>query len=109
MMVNNPNVINIIERKRLSDIDTSPSARTTKRTCIKNGYTYQMSLYGAVENIITQTERYIRIEIFSDKQYTKHSVVELCELFRKYPPYATYSIWIYKAETNEISNVGKYG
>lgn len=104
----NPLKVNLLLKRKLKRIDNQPASRTKKRECIKNGYQWQMSFYGAIENNETYKARYTRIEVFSDTPYTKPIIKRLLTLFTMYPPNYPYSIYVYKAKKSQIAMVGKY-
>lgn len=97
--------IDIDEYKRLNQKE---SARQLKREYIKQGYTNQISLYGALKDNETKNSHGVRIEILSNQHITETLMFYLYEFFDIMKPHWSLSIWIYDQFRESVKLVGKY-
>jgi len=84
------------------------ASRTLKRQLIKRGYTWQISLYGVQTNTATKKSEYRRIEILSNKPYTRNTLVLIYGFFGEFIPPYKYSIWTYNASTDDLDMAKGY-
>jgi len=97
-----------IDVEELKKEQEQGDSRQVKRLWIKLGFKYQMSLYGALR--LTDDDRHEgrRIEILSNTAYDNRIVFMIYEFFRRIPPLARYTIWVYDGKREGIRIVGRY-
>ena len=99
----------------LRDIETIRRIMNSAKGCIEAkeikdqlqplGYTFVMSLYGALRNKETQRVEPRRIEILSQKSLNEVDVELIYRWMQKMPPEKPYTVWIYKRENNQLKEV----
>ena len=94
-----------IEIKRLEE---SGRARSVKRGLMKDGYTWAMSLYGAVQGPGVDEIVPMRVEILSDTEYTERIVYLITSFFETVQPVDKYTIWIFDGVDETLTIQGKW-
>lgn len=91
-----------INIEKLTEWENRPHARTIKRKLAKEGYTYQLSLYGVATNNKTKTSEYRRIELMNYQPYSQEDLFEIFTMFEDFIPPVKYSILTYNPKTKEF-------
>jgi hypothetical protein len=82
--------------------------RRLKRAIIKEGFIYQLTLYGALHDNANDKTTARRIDIYSRKHFAQRTFNFLVKLFIEFPPKQEFSIWTYDSEKNDLQLKGKY-
>jgi hypothetical protein len=85
-----------------------PTMRRLKRQIIKEGFIYQLTLYGALFDKKNDKTTPIRTDIYVNKPCTLQILDFTVRLFMQFPPRWKYSIWAYNADTEDMKFRGKY-
>jgi len=83
-------------------------ARQVKRRLIKAGFRHQISLYGALTNLIDQSSLGRRIEVFCDQPLDERLVMLVKEFFTELKPPRAYTIWALHAKELWLKQVAAY-
>lgn len=89
-------------RKLENSITYATKIRLEKNDLKKQGYKWGMSLYGALYNKETMTNRYIRIEVLSNTPFTERLVELIYRHLYNYTPVFTYSVFAYTKERDGL-------
>ena len=80
-------------------------AKEVKDSLAPQGYTFVMSLYGALRDKETGRVTPRRIEILSQKMLNENDINLIYRWFQNMPPEKSYTIWIYNREGNLMKEV----
>jgi len=80
-------------------------AKQVKDRYATEGYTFAMSLYGALRNAETNRTEPRRIEILSQNPLNATDVELIYRWIQKMPPLKSYTVWIYRREGNLLKEV----
>lgn len=84
------------------------ASKRVKREWLKKGYSYQMSLYGAVYNEDEDKFTARRIEILSDYPWIPRTLKAVADGFNEYMPHFRYSIWAFSHSALNLKLIGGY-
>lgn len=79
--------------------------RSVKRQCIKDGYKYPFTFYGAYRIKGKEDPISVRIDILSSTPYTKQIIFYLYRFFYLWNDIQSYSIWVYNHVVGGLSIV----
>ena len=96
------------DAEEIRRIHESAGSKSVKRKWIKEGYQYQISIYGVLTHVEAEESEYKRIEILSDVPWTEEIITLIYHFFHRFKPPAPYSIWLYNDERGAVTEVGRY-
>lgn len=100
--------LNYFDADEVKRIHESGSAKSVKRKWIKEGYTWQLSLYGVLTDREQGESGYVRTEILSNEPYDEATLSMIYQFFHDLKLPTPYSIWIYDKGRDAVRRVGVY-
>jgi hypothetical protein len=97
-----------IDSKALQEAAAESGARRAKRELIKQGYTWMLSIYGAIYNNEDDTFSYRRIEVLSDDAWDRESILIVYSVFSGILTPFVYSVWAYNYRTQKLKLRGGF-
>jgi hypothetical protein len=97
-----------IDTVALQEAAAESGARRAKRELIKQGYTWMLSIYGAIYNNGDDTFSYRRIEVLSNDAWDRESILLVYSIFSGILTPFVYSVWSYNYHTQKLGLKGGY-
>jgi hypothetical protein len=94
--------------RNLRSKSKQPTMRRLKRQIIKEGFKYQLTLYGALHDKKNNKTTPIRTDIYVNKPYTLKIFDFIVRLFMQFPLRWKFSLWTYDSKTDDMKLIGSY-
>lgn len=89
-------------QRKMTSAKASAEALEVKNKLFAQGYHYQVSLYMAVYDSVSETYGYRRIEVLTNAWWDEKRWLTVKDLFEHFTPMKTYSIWTINSQDNIV-------